>query len=111
MQSHAALHGEFLVQSHAGLHGEFLIQSHAALHGEFFLQSHTALHWGVYLSLTHCAGLCREHLLLLVYMGSFSYMPSAGLRVEFLLHAHCWFTCGVSLTHHMLASFSWEFLS
>ena len=37
--------------------------------------------------------LCGEYLLhapVLVYMGSFSYMASAGLRVEFLLHTPCW---------------------
>ena len=52
-------------------------------------------------SYTPCAGVCREHLLLgpeLVYTGSFSYMPM-----------QCWFTCGVSLTHPMLASFLGSF--
>ena len=38
-------------------------------------------------------------------------MPSAGLYGEFLLglHVQCWFTCGVSLTHPMLASFLGSF--
>ena len=60
-------------------------------------------------SYTPCAGLCGKHLLhapVLVYMGSFSDMPSAGLYGEFLLYAQCWFTCGVSLTHLSLGSFS-----
>ena len=56
----------------------------------------------------------KEHLLcapVLVYnyMGSFFYMPSAGLYGEFLLHVQCWLTCGVSLTHPMLASFLGSF--
>ena len=57
-----------------------------------------------------CAGLCGGHLLctpVLIYMGSFSYMPSAGLRVEFLLHIFLW---GVSLIRSMLASLCREFL-
>ena len=65
-------------------------------------------------SYTPCAGVCREHLLrgpVLVYMGSFSYMPSAGLRVEFLLHTLCWLLfLGVSLIRSMLASLCREFL-
>ena len=56
---------------------------------------------------------------MLIYMGSLCWFmqgapfacPCAGLYGEFLLHAQCWFTCLVSLTHPMLASFSWEFLS
>ena len=59
----------------------------------------------VYAGSTSCAGLCGEHLLcapVLVYMGSFSYMPSAGLHVEFLLHI---FLLRVSLLRSMLASF------
>ena len=47
----------------------------------------------------------------LVYMGSFSYMSSAGLRVEFLLHTPCWLLfLGVSLIRSMLASLCREFL-
>ena len=59
---------------------------------------------------------------MLLYMGSFSWFTHpvlvyvwstscAGLYGKFLLHAQCWFIWGVSLTHPMLASFSWEFLS
>ena len=36
-------------------------------------------------------------------------MPSAGLYGEFLLHAQCWFTCGVYFTHPILASFLGSF--
>ena len=40
----------------------------------------------------------------LAYMGSFFYMPSAGLRVEFLLQTPCWLLfLGVSLLRSMLA--------
>ena len=46
----------------------------------------------------------------LVYMGSFSYMPSAGLHVEFLLYTPCWLLfLGVSLVRSMLASLCREF--
>ena len=69
--------------------GEFLLQSHAALHGEFLL-----------ISLTHPV---------LVYVGSTTCVPCVGLYGEFLLHAQCWFTCGVSLTDPMLASFLGSF--
>ena len=69
--------------------GEFLLQSHAALHGEFLLVLHT-LCW--------------------LMRGPPLPCPCAGLHGEFLLHAQCWFMCGVFLTHPMLASFSWEFL-
>ena len=65
---------------------------------------------------TPCTGLCEEHLLgapMLVYnyMGSYSYMPSAGLGVEFLLNTPCWLLfLGVSLIRSMLASLCREFL-
>ncbi len=63
---------------------EFLLQSHAALHGEFLSVLHTLcwLMWGAHLART-----------------------CAGLYGEFLLHAQCWFTCGVSLTSP--CSFTW----
>ena len=35
-------------------------------------------------------------------VGSLFYMPSAPLSGEFLLHAPCYVTCGVSHTHPML---------
>ena len=81
--------------------------------------------WGVSLSLTHPvlvyarSTLCWFMIIwgvsftcpVLVYMGSFSYMPSAGLRVEFLLHTPCWLLfLGVSLIMSMLASLCREFL-
>ena len=75
--------------------------------------------WGVSLGLTHpvlvyvgstsCMHLCwfiwgvSRTCPVLVYMGSFSYMPSAGLHVEFPLHI---FLLGVSLLRSMLASLS-----
>ena len=81
---------------------EFLLQSHAALHGQFLLVLHTLcwFMWGAPL-----------HAPVLVYLGSFSYMPSAGLPVEFLLHTPCWLLfLGVSLIRSMLASLCPEFL-
>ena len=105
--------GEFLLQSHAALHGEFLLVLHtlcwfmwraplerpcAGLYGEFLLHAQCWFIWGICLT-------CP----VLVYMGSLSYMPSAGLYGEFLLRAQCWFMCGVSLTHPMLASFVGSF--
>ena len=54
------------------------------------------------------AGLCGEHPLrapVLVYMGSFSYMPSAGLHVEFLLHTPCWLLSLGSFSHKVYAGF------
>ena len=82
--------------------GEFLLQSHAALHGEFLLVLHD-LCWFMQGAPLGC--------------------PHAGLYGEFLLHAQCWFTCGVSYTPHagffllgvslirsMLASLCSEFL-
>ena len=68
--------------------GEFLLQSHAALHGEFLLVLHTL-----------CWFMCGAPLA----------CPYAGLYGEFLLHAQCWLTTGVSLTHPMLASFLGSF--
>ena len=77
-------------------------------------------------SYTPCAGLCREHLLhtpMLVYMGSFSYMPcagymwsfsympSAGLRVEFLLHTPCWLLSLGSFSHKVYAGFLMQQIS
>ena len=71
-------------------------------------------------SYTPCAVLCGEHHLLVYnYMGSFfympsaglygsfSYMPSAGLRVVSLTHP---MLAGISLTRSMLASLCREFL-
>ena len=40
---------------------------------------------------------------MLVYMGSFSYMPSAGLRVEFLLHTPCRLLSLGSFSHKVYA--------
>ena len=81
--------------------GDHHLQSHAALYGEFLLVLHT-LCWFM-----QGAPLACPHARL---YGEFLLTPCAGLHVEFLLHAQCCFRCGVSLTHPMLASFSWEFL-
>ena len=94
---------------------DFLLQLHTPwwliLSVGSFWYSPLLLYMGSFsFSYTPCAGLCREHLLL-VYMGTFSYMPSAGLRVEFLLHTPCWLLfLGVSLIMSMLASLCREFL-
>ena len=107
--------GKFLLQSHAALHGEFLLVLHtlcwfmrgaplacprAGLYGEFLLHAQCWFIWQV--SLT-----CP----VLLYMWSFSYMPSAGLRVEFLLHTPCWLLSLGSFSHKVYAGFFWsEFL-
>ena len=39
---------------------------------------------------------------MLLYLGSFSYTPHAVLCGRFLLHATCYFMCGVSLTRFMI---------
>ena len=75
--------------------------------GRFFLQGVSltvpwCFTWGVSLGL---------HTLYWFMCGAPLACPSAGLYGVFLLHAQSWFTCGLSLTHPMLASFSWEFLS
>ena len=86
--------------------GEFLLQSHAALHGEFLLVLHT-LCWVI-----QGAPLAGSAPWPCWFIWGFSYMPSAGLYGEFLLHAQCWFRCGVSLTvtHPMPASLCSKFL-
>ena len=87
--------------------------------------------WGVSLSLTHpvlvyagstsCTPPCwfiwgvSLTCPMLVYVWSFSYMPSAGLCVEFLLHTPCWLLSLGSFSHirvirSMLASLCSEFL-
>ena len=95
--------GEFLLQSHTALHGEFLLVlhtlcwfmrgaplacSHAGLYGEFLLHAQCWFIWGV--SLT-----CP----VLGYVWSFSYTPHAGF-----------FLFGVSLIRSLLASLCSEFL-
>ena len=86
--------------------GEFVLQSHAALHGEFLLVLHT-LCWVI-----QGAPLAGSAPWPCWFIWGFSYMPSAGLYGEFLLHAQCWFRCGVSLTvtHPMPASLCSKFL-
>ena len=78
--------------------GEFLLrlQSHADLHGEFLLVLHT-LRWFMRGAPLACprAGL----------YGSFSYMPSAGLLVEFLLHTPCWLLSLGSFSRKVYAGF------
>ena len=89
-----------------GFCGEFLLQSHAALYGEFLLVLHT-LCW-----VMQRAPLAGSAPWPCWFIWGFSYMPSAGLYWEFLLHAQCWFRCGVSLTvtHPMPASLCSKFL-
>ena len=80
---------------------EFLLHSHAALHGELLLVLHTLcwFMWGT------------PPVLVYNYMGSFFYMPSAGLHVEFLLLTPCWLLfLGVSLIRSTLASSCRDFL-
>ena len=97
--------GEFLLHTPRWLilsEGSFSYKSNAALHGEFLLVLYT-LCWFM-----------QEHLLrapMLVYMGSFSYMHSAGLGVKFLLHTPCWLLSLVSFTHKVYAGFFMQQIS
>ena len=93
------------------LHGyfcrELLLQSHAALHGEFLLVLHTQCWFMQEAPLVRpSAGLYGELLL-------HQYMPSAGLYAIWgvtltSIHAQCWFIWGVTLTSiHAQCWFIW----
>ena len=91
---------------------EFLLQYPAALHGEFLLVLHT-LCWFMRGAPQSCVPPCWfcNYMGSFFYMpsaglyGSFSYMTSAGLSVEFFLHTTCWLLSVGNFSHNVYAGF------